>query len=188
MQPRRGRAYLAALAPGGGSEVPLAAALLPALLVQAEAELERLVLQVRPLASPGSLPDHANVQTTQEGELHGHWWSGRALPGCPIARRAQQNGSYTGDAAAAAAAQQWGACDVLPAATGLELCSGGAPGLGPGPGPAAGAVLDDSTARALLAALARPGTAANATYAIGQCLPVVRVGFMRSLCGQVTSP
>jgi hypothetical protein len=54
MQPPRGRAYLAALAPSGGSEVPLAAALLPALLAQAVAELERLVLQVRTLTSPGT--------------------------------------------------------------------------------------------------------------------------------------
>jgi len=37
-----------------------------------------------PWPAPGSSPDHADVQTTQEGELHGHRWSGRALPGCPM--------------------------------------------------------------------------------------------------------
>jgi hypothetical protein len=105
-----------------------------------------------------------------------HWWFSMALSGCQNARRMRQDGSYTGGAAAAAAAQQWGACDVLPAATGLELCSGGAPEPGSGPGPAAGAVLDAGTARALLAALAGPGTAANSSYATLQCLQVVLAG------------
>ena len=41
------RAYLAVLAPSGGSEVPLAGLLLPALVADAVAKLRRLVVQAR---------------------------------------------------------------------------------------------------------------------------------------------
>lgn len=80
------------------------------------------------------------------------------------------------DGAAALAARQWGQCDVLPAAVGLELCSPFQnPPQGTGSGskanPSTGVTLDAADASALLAVLAgRSASATNASCA----LPVER--------------
>ena len=80
------------------------------------------------------------------------------------------------DGAAALAARQWGQCDVLPAAVGLELCSPfpnlpQGSGVGSKPYPSTGVTLDAANASALLAALVGSSTlATNASCA----LPVQR--------------
>ena len=80
------------------------------------------------------------------------------------------------DGAAALAARQWGQCDVLPAAVGLELCSPfqtlpQRSGIGSKSYPSTGITLDAATASALLAVLVGSSTSAtNASCA----LPVQR--------------
>lgn len=70
------------------------------------------------------------------------------------------------DGAAALAARQWGQCDVLPAAVGLELCSPfpnlpQGTGIGSKSNPSTGVTLDFANASALLAVLVGSSTSAK---------------------------